>query len=347
MPLTGEDEFDQTLETRRVSVETVFAELRTSLGLHWPRPTIGGHATVGATRIDGRRVPIVGYLNFIHPPQVQVIGEPEIAYLDTIEPDQHAHVLERLTTGATRLVVVADDQTLAAPLREALYGAGIAVFESRESGHKAAYRIRHFLGEALARQVTLHGVFLEVLSIGLLLTGDSGVGKSELALELVNRGHRLVADDAPEFALLGPDDLNGGCPALLQDFLEVRGLGLLNIRAMFGEAAIKRRKQLGLIIRLVRPESSHLAAADRLAGTRATRRILDVDIPEITLPVAVGHNLSVLVEAACRDHLLRMQGHQSDRQFADRQRAAMSVAPDTADPAGSGSHACPPGEGLE
>ncbi|ROO25007.1 aldolase [Salinisphaera orenii MK-B5] len=347
MPLTGEDEFDQTLETRRVAVETVFAELRTSLGLHWPRPTIGGHATVGATRIDGRRVPIVGYLNFIHPPQVQVIGEPEIAYLDTIEPDQHAHVLERLTTGATRLVVVADDQTLAAPLREALYGAGIAVFESRESGHKAAYRIRHFLGEALARQVTLHGVFLEVLSIGLLLTGDSGVGKSELALELVNRGHRLVADDAPEFALLGPDDLNGGCPALLQDFLEVRGLGLLNIRAMFGEAAIKRRKQLGLIIRLVRPESSHLAAADRLAGTRATRRILDVDIPEITLPVAVGHNLSVLVEAACRDHLLRMQGHQSDRQFADRQRAAMSVEPETDDPAVSGSRATPPEDGLE
>lgn len=321
----GDDLFDEPLTARRVSVESVFDQLATSLGLRWPSPGRGGQATLGSVRLSGRRVPMVGYLNFIHPPQVQVIGEPETAYLDSIGEQQLTHTLDRLTAGATRLVVIADGRSLAAPARAALDTAGIAVFETAASAHRVAYRLRHYLGEALARQITLHGVFLEVLSIGLLLTGEPGVGKSELALELVNRGHRLVADDAPEFALLGPDDLNGGCPPVLQDFLEVRGLGILNIRAMFGEAAIKRRKQLGLIIRLVRPESGAAATPDRLTGTRTLRNLLDVEIPEITLPIAVGHNLAVLVEAACRDHLLRMQGKRSDEAFAERQRRIMDA----------------------
>lgn len=327
MASTGDELFENAPTPRRVAVDVVFARLCESLSLRWAEPIKGGRATLGATRIDGRRVPMVGYLNFIHPPQVQVIGEPETAYLRDIDSHGMAHVGERLTSGATRLVVVADNQRLAGPLHQALDDAGIAVFETAASAHRAAYRLRHFLGEALAHQITMHGVFLEVLSIGLLLIGDSGVGKSELALELINRGHRLVADDAPEFALLGPDDLNGGCPPVLQDFLEVRGLGILNIRAMFGEAAIKRRKQLGLIIRLVRPDSETQSAPDRLTGSRTRRDILGVSIPEITLPVATGHNLAVLVEAACRDHLLRMQGHHSDVQFAQRQQQAIMEGP--------------------
>lgn len=173
----------------------------------------------------------------------------------------------------------------------------------------------------MARQVVVHGVFVEILSLGVLLTGRPGVGKSELALELIARGHRLVADDATELALLGPDDLCGGCPPLLQDFLEVRGLGVLDIRAMFGEAAIKRRKRLGLIIHLLRPDDPALPEPNRLSGNRGTREILDVPVPEITLPVAPGHHLAVLVETACRDQLLRMQGYCSDQILAARQAA--------------------------
>lgn len=312
---------------RWVAIETLYEQLAGSLALAWLEPGIGATGTLGATRHNGWRVPTVGYLNFIHPPQVQIVGHPEIAYLETLSDALADHLRHQLTHGATRLVVVADGRRLPDSLQQALRAADIAVFTTPASGHRAAYRLRHFLGEALARQITLHGVFLEVLSIGLLLVGDPGVGKSELALELINRGHRLVADDAPEFILLGPDDLNGGCPPLLQDFLEVRGLGILNIRAMFGEAAIKRRKQLGLIIRLVRGDAGACAPPDRLTGARATREILDTSIPEITLPVAIGHNLSVLVEAAARDHLLRMQGQYSDEQFAARQAQVIGANP--------------------
>lgn len=165
----------------------------------------------------------------------------------------------------------------------------------------------------------IHGVFMEIFGVGVLLTGAPAVGKSELALELISRGHRLVADDAPEFTSLGPDGIDGGCPAVLQDFLEVRGLGILDVRAMFGEAAIKRHKRLGLIVHLVRPDDPELPAPDRLGGSRRTRAILDAHIPEITLPIAVGHNLAVLVEAACRDHLLRREGYAGDEAFARRQ----------------------------
>lgn len=309
---------EPVIDDRRIAIVSVYRRLQWSLDLSWREPGAGGQRQLGDTTVESHHVPMVGYLNIIHPPQVQVIGAPEHNWLNS-QGDPSAFVLTPLVAGATQLVVACDNQRLDPTLAESLAEAGIAVFETATSAHRVAYHLRHFLNDILAPRQTIHGVFLEVLSTGLLLTGKPGVGKSELALELINRGHRLVADDVPSFALLGPNDLNGSCPPILQDFLEVRGLGILDIRAMFGQAAIKRRKQLGLIIRLVRPDGDSPPAPNRLTGTRTTRRMLDVDIPEITLPVTAGHNLSVLVEAACRDHLLRLQGYNSDEQFAARQ----------------------------
>lgn len=310
-------------ESAPITARTVFEQLATALALTWPRPEIGGD-----NRLDlasESHSPTVGYLNFVHPPRVQVIGPAEIGYLAEASAATRSHIFERIANGDTALVVVAEGQELDHGLRAPLEAAQVALFETDTPADKISYRLRHYLGRALARQVTVHGVFLEILSLGVLLTGRPAVGKSELALELITRGHRLVADDATEFALLGPDDLNGGCPALLQDFLEVRGLGVLDIRAMFGEAAIKRRKQLGLVVHLVRPDDPELPETDRLSGSRRSREILEVAIPEITLPVAPGHNLAVLVEAASRDHLLRIQGHCSDQLFAARQAAHIAA----------------------
>lgn len=308
-----------------ITVRTIYDQLAAPLALHWPEPYLGAGTKLEGDE-DWSQIPTVGLLNFIHPPRVQIIGAAEADYLAAASDDHRGYIFDRISAGATILAVLADGVNLDVAMRTALYSAGIAVFETHEPGHRVSYHLRHYLGRTLAQRITVHGVFLEILSLGVLLTGDPAIGKSELALELVTRGHRLVADDAPEFALLGPGDLNGGCPPLLQDFLEVRGLGVLNIREMFGEAGIKRRKQLGLLIRLARPEDPALPETNRLSGSRQHRMILDTELPEITLPIAPGRNLAVLVEAACRDQLLRLQGYSSDADLANRQQTRLEQA---------------------
>ena len=159
--------------------------------------------------------------------------------------------------------------------------------------------------------------------MGVLLTGDPAVGKSELALDLITRGNRLVADDAPEFTRIAPDIVSGTCPPLLREFLEVRGLGILNIRAMFGDSAIKRQKYLRLIVHLKRMSADQISSMDRLTGTHTNRDVLGVSIPQVTVPVAPGRNLSVLVESAVRNHLLRMKGYDATEVLIERQQQAI------------------------
>lgn len=167
--------------------------------------------------------------------------------------------------------------------------------------------------------ITKHGVFMDVLGIGVLLTGASGMGKSELALGLINRGHRLVADDAVLLQHEKDDVIMGTCPAILQDFLEVRGLGILNIRVMFGDTAIKEKKRLQLLIKIVNLTNENLINLDRLHGEHHLQNILGVEIPEVTIPVAPGRNLAVLVECAVRNQVLKMTGYSASQEFIDRQ----------------------------
>ena len=160
-----------------------------------------------------------------------------------------------------------------------------------------------------------------VFSIGVLITGDSGSGKSELALELITRGHRLIADDAPVMTLIAPDILDGTCPELLQDCLEVRGLGVLNVRAMFGDSAIKSNKYLRLIVHLDLAAFENAAARneiDRLHGDVSYRNILGLEVPVITIPVAPGRNIAVIVEAAVRNHNLKLKGYDAAAEFLKR-----------------------------
>jgi len=166
-----------------------------------------------------------------------------------------------------------------------------------------------------------------VLGMGVLLTGDPAVGKSELALDLITRGSRLVADDAPEFTRIAPDIVSGTCPPLLREFLEVRGLGILNIRAMFGDSSIKRQKYLRLIVHLKRMSADQISSMDRLSGTHANLDVLGVSIPHVTVPVAPGRNLSVLVESAVRNHLLRLKGYDATEVLIERQQQAILEQP--------------------
>ena len=171
----------------------------------------------------------------------------------------------------------------------------------------------------MPEKITLHGVFMEVMGTGVLITGHSSIGKSELALELLTRGHRLIADDATEFARTAPDTLNGTCPEMLRDFLEVRGLGILNVRAMFGASSIKQSRNLRLMVVLQDIEDAE--KMDRLHGSKRIRTIQDVDIPEITLPVGPGKNLAVLLEVAVRNQGPQHEGlRRKHKAFIDRQK---------------------------
>jgi HPr kinase/phosphorylase len=181
----------------------------------------------------------------------------------------------------------------------------------------------HYLTQRLAEATSLHGVFLEVLGTGVFIKGDAGVGKSELALELITRGHRLIADDVVELKHVAPETLEGSCPPLIRDFLEVRGLGILNIRFLFGEMAVKLQKNLKLIVELVHPQEIGEVGLNRLDMVASTETILGVGIPKVRIPVAAGRNLAVLVEVAVRNHILKSRGINPLDQFIKRQQAAI------------------------
>ena len=172
-------------------------------------------------------------------------------------------------------------------------------------------------------KITLHGVFMEVMQLGVLLAGTSGVGKGELALELLNRGHRLIADDAPEFGRSAGGAVEGRCPETLRDFLEVRGLGVVNVRAMFGDAAVMPRAELNIILRLQSLGGEPPANVDRLRANRDTVVVLDKAVPRITLPVAPGRNLAILVEAAVRGQQLLSGGYDAAADFSRRQQCCV------------------------
>jgi len=183
--------------------------------------------------------------------------------------------------------------------------------------------LRPYLARALAESTTAHGVFLDVLGMGVLIKGDSGVGKSELALELISRGSGLVADDVVELYRVGPEAVEGRCPELLRDFLEVRGLGVLNIRTIFGEAALRPRKNVKLIVQLERLSSTDARSGERLPLQASHETVLGVDIRRVNLPVAAGRNLAVLTEAAVRNYVLQLRGVDSTEEFISRQARKM------------------------
>jgi HPr kinase/phosphorylase len=305
------------------SVGTLFDTLREKLELNWTGSRLGEKRVIDSSESDGGRTALVGHLNLIHPNRVQVLGVTEIGYLERLGENSRRDLLNQLFAGNTELIIIGENQRIPDDLKQRAEASSTPVFLSPRPTAQLVNYLQYYLTSLFAEKITMHGVFMEVFSLGMLITGDPSVGKSELALELVARGHRLVADDAPVFARTAPDVLNGRCPDVLRDFLEVRGLGVLNIRAMFGDSAIKQNRNLRLILRLVSMTEAEMHKIDRLHGSRASQNILGVEIPEITLPVAPGRNLAVLAEAAARNHTLLLKGFDSARLFVERQSRCM------------------------
>jgi HPr kinase/phosphorylase len=310
-------------ETSNVSVDTLFRDMSERLDLRWVAGRNGGRRVLSSETIQKPTLALIGHLNFIHPNRVQVLGCAEMDYLRGLTESGLNDAIDHLFSTELAAIVIVNGETVPAILLNTAERTETPLFTSTLAGPVLMSHLGHYLTQRLAESTSLHGVFLEVLGIGVLLKGDAGVGKSELALELITRGHRLVADDVVDLKHVAPEILEGTCPPLIRDFLEVRGLGILNIRFLFGETAVKPQKNLKLIVELVHPQDIGKAGLNRLDMVASTEPILGVAIPKVCIPVAAGRNLAVLVEVAVRNHILKSRGINPLEQFIKRQQAAM------------------------
>src|SRR5438105_13895065 len=307
----------------RLSVQQLFDERRERLGLAWAAGRSGAAREFTGEMLHKPGVGLIGHLNLIHTLLAQVLGRREVDYVEKLEPEAREPTAAGICKSETVAIIVADGIAPPQALADCAERAGVPVLTSTEPSQHVINVLRPYMQQELGEVTTIHGVMLDVLEIGVLITGDSSIGKSELALELISRGHGLVADDVVELQQIGPETIQGRCPPMLRDFLEVRGLGVLNIRSIFGETAVRPRKVLRLIVQLDSPDATH--ERDRLATRSGTQDILGVEIPTVTLAVAPGRNLAVLVEAAVRNHILLTRGLDSTREFIARQEAALRV----------------------
>lgn len=274
--------------------------------------------------------PLIGHLNVVQPNRIQVFGPAELGWWANRDRTGRTGLLRQLFVDDLAGIIVTDNQAVPDDIVRAARRTGTPLVRSTQACEHVIATLRHSLTRELAERITLHGVFLDVHGTGVLLTGDAAVGKSELALELISRGHSLVADDAPEFSRPAPDAIEGESTPVLQDFLEVRGLGILNVRSMYGDAAIRHRKRLQLVIHLELLTSGLCDQVDRLNGNLVSREILGLSVPLMTLPVAPGRNLAVMVEAAVRSFLLLRRGYSAADDLMARQKEAMQGGPSCA-----------------
>lgn len=264
-------------------------------------------------RIQKLGLALAGFANYIHPGRIQIVGGSEVQYLEQLSPERRLEVMKQLPLESMACVLITRGLIPPGEFLETAEAACLPVFVTPQVSSLAIVKMTDFLQKRLAPSVSLHGVMIDMFGLGVLILGESGIGKSECALDLITRGHRLVSDDVVELRRSGYDKIIGAAPLIVRNHMEIRGLGIINIKDLFGISAIAVEKQLDLAIKFERwaPDRNY----DRLGLDEKHINILEVDIPLIEIPVTSGRNLATLIEVAVRNHLLKMRGFHAAREF--------------------------------
>jgi len=299
----------------QVNVTQLHEDNRDALALAW---VAGRDGSTVVRREAAASAALIGHLNLTHPNSIQVIGAYEAGSLPGLA--------ERLFAAPPAALIIADGVAAPQALIDGAARSKTPLFTTPLPAARVIETLSRYLAKALAERIERHGVLMDVLGLGVLITGDSGVGKSELGLELISRGHGLVADDVVEISRLAANTLEGRCPPVLKDFLEVRGLGLLDVRTIFGETAVRPKMKLKLIAHLEKPAPArNRDITERLPLAEQSEEILGVTVRKVVIPVAAGRNLAVLLEAAVRNYILQLRGIKSSAEFIARQKRAMDA----------------------
>ena len=309
-----------------ISADVLFEDHRAVLKWEWVAGLGASERRFDEVAVRAARsgADLVGYLNYIHPYRVQILGEREVAYLTNGDPEDCARRISRIITLEPPVLIVADGQTAPDTLLSMCERAQMPMFATPESAALVIDVLRAYLSKHFADRTSMHGVFMDILGLGVMITGESGLGKSELGLELISRGHGLVADDAVDLYRINQTTIEGRCPDLLQNLLEVRGIGLLDIKAIFGETAVRRKMRLKMIVHLVRRETLE-REYERIPYEPLTQDVLGIPVRKVIIQVEAGRNIAVLVEAAVRNAILQLRGINTYQEFIEQQRKAMEL----------------------
>jgi HPr kinase/phosphorylase len=295
-----------------VTVRSLFSEEGTQCSFELVAGKTGLQRRILAPRIQKPGLALAGYVQQIHPGRVQVIGNPELSYLQSMPPLAAQRAVERICAEEIACFIVTNGADVPTVLRRSADKYRVALLRTPVKSAVLIRAVTGWLEEKLAPRVTVHGVLVQVFGLGVLIVGKSGIGKSEAALDLVAHGHRLVADDVVEVAAVSPLVLKGRSPSLAQHLMEVHGLGIINIRELFGTLATADEQQIDLVVELV----EWTATIDRLGLEDQRYAILQVAVPVVRLPVRPGRNLAILIEVAARNQTLKARGHHAAREFA-------------------------------
>lgn len=289
----------------------------------------GVHREIFTSDISRPGLEMAGYFKYYPAERLQLLGKTEISFFNELSSEEKQERVNELCTDITPGIVITRGMEVPKELLEAANDAGVPIMRSPYKTTRVISRLTNYLESRFAPFTAIHGVLVDVYGIGVLITGQSGVGKSETALELVKRGHRLVADDSVEIRQEDYDTLIGNPPPLIEHLLEIRGLGIINVMTLFGAGSVRTHKRISLVINLEIWDKQK--QYDRLGLEEETMKIMDVEVPKATIPVRPGRNLAVIIEVASMNFRLKRMGINAAEEFNDRLTNMISHGKDESD----------------